>query len=210
MPTRRERMEARADRLDGWAAKRDEKAGALRQQDAHYRGDHAFNTQPGHIPERARVIARGQRAFDHTQKAGSMRGRAAGLRSATAGAIYSDDDDARERLEERIAGLETQRERMKAANADYRKAHRAELQPLTKYQRDELIPHPGYAMTNLGANIRRNRERLAALDAPPVIRTIAARRDGDCEACAERIAAGELISKVGGVWVHQRHAPPPA
>lgn len=117
-----------------------------------------------------------------------------------------DDHDARERLTERIAELEAQRERMKAANAEYRKEHRAELKGLTKYQRDELIPYPGWALTNLGANIRRNKQRFAALDAPPVIRTIAARRDGDCEACAERITAGELISKVDGVWVHHRHA----
>lgn len=30
----------------------------------HYLGDHAFNTQPGHIPLRARVIARDDQAHE--------------------------------------------------------------------------------------------------------------------------------------------------
>lgn len=45
--TYRERREAKAARLQGWAEKREDKARALIAQDAHYRGDHAFTTQPG-------------------------------------------------------------------------------------------------------------------------------------------------------------------
>lgn len=53
--TYRERREARAERLRGWAEKREKAAEATFKSHEIFRGDHAFNTQPGHIPERARV-----------------------------------------------------------------------------------------------------------------------------------------------------------
>src|SRR3981081_3301018 len=101
--TYRERREARAERLRGWAATRESRARATRAADEHYRGDHAFNFQPGHIPERARVIARTDRAYQSLNKAESMESRADGIESQLAGAIYSDDPDAIEQLEARIA-----------------------------------------------------------------------------------------------------------
>ena len=205
MSTRRERMEARADRREDWADGRREKAAAIHKQDAHYRGDHAFNTQPGHIPERARVNARSQRAFEHSNVAERHDEKATGIRRALRTSIFSDDTDARERMEEKIAGLEALRDQHKAANAVYRKEHRAELKAMTKYERDCAVPFPPYSLTNTGANIRRYKQRLAALDQPAPIRTIEARRGGDCDECSEPIEAGTLISKVGGAWIHQQH-----
>ncbi len=200
--TRRKRMEARADKRDEWAAGRAEKAAGLHRQNEPYRGDHAFNTQPGHIPERARAIARTERAAEHAQVADHHASTAEGIRSQLDHAIYDDDPDVRERLTARIATLEAQRDRMKARNTEYRKAHRAELKGLSKYERNRTVPYPTWQVTNLGANIRRNVQRLEALDSPifhAQLRTIEARRSGECEACDDAIDAGELISKLRGV-----------
>ncbi len=205
MTTRRERMEARAGRREDWAGGRREKAAALHKQDEHYRGDYAFNTQPGHIPERARVNARSQRAFEHSNVAESHDAKAVGIRRALCTSIFSDDTDARERMEAKIVKMEAQRDCQKAANAAYRKEHRAALKAMTKYERDCAVPFPPYSLTNLGTNIRRFKQRLAALDQPAVIRTIEARRGGDCDECSEPIEAGTLISKVEGVWIHAHH-----
>src|SRR3990172_3785819 len=61
---RQDAADQRADRYDEWAAKREAVAGATLQTISdRYRGDHAFNTQPGYIPERARVIRREGRAL---------------------------------------------------------------------------------------------------------------------------------------------------
>jgi len=169
--TYRDRREARAERLRGWADKRDDKAEAARAAaDA--------NTLPfgqpilvGHHSEAAhrRVLKRQHAAMDrlveHSGKAASMRAKADNIEAAAAHAIYSDDEDAIERLRERVAELEAQRETMKATNAAFRKAHRAELKTMSAFARDQALPHPGYELSNLGANINRNRKRLAALEA---------------------------------------------
>lgn len=199
-------MEARAERRDKWAEKRAVKATALHAQNERFRGDNAFFTQPGRIIERERFYGRSERAYEHDKMATTHTTKAAGIRSQLDRSIYDDDPDVRERLIERIAELETQRDLMKAANAAYRKEHRAELKALTKYQRDDAVPYPGWALTNLGANIRRNKQRLEGLDRPVVaarLRTVEARRDGDCSACDKTIDAGTLISKLRGTWIHQ-------
>lgn len=175
--TYRERREARAERLHGWAGKRQADATAtLTAIDQQYRGDYAFNTQPGHIPERARVIAREDRAFESLNKAGSMERRADGIESQLAGAIYSDDPDAIEQLEIRIAALEAERDRIKAYNASCRKGQpdesllddglRADLASVRKYAAFQLGKgggFPSYKLSNLSGNIKRNRDRLASL-----------------------------------------------
>jgi Domain of unknown function (DUF3560) len=159
--TYRERREAKADRLDGWAEKREADAGAVIERNRTYTGDIAFNTQPGHIPLRARVIKQNDNAFASLNKARSMSARADGIRSQLAEAIYSDDPDAIDRLEQRIAELEQRRERIKADNARFRKAHAKELRTMTPYQRDQAMPHAGYELRNLAGNITRQRQRLA-------------------------------------------------
>ena len=78
--------------------------------------------------------------------------------------IYEDDLDAIERLRERINQREARREEMKAANAAYRKAHRAELRAMTAFERDRAVPFPGYALSNLGGCISRDKKRLARLE----------------------------------------------
>ena len=161
--TYRERREARAAKLRGWAEQRETRAAAALATGDQYRGDFAFNTQPGHVPERARLIAREDRAFASLNKAAQMRSRAEGIERQADHAIYSDDEDAVERLEERIAELEAQREHRKTANAAYRKAHRAELAAMSPYERYQAVPYPGYSLSNIGGNISRLRDRLATL-----------------------------------------------
>lgn len=172
--TTRERKHRRAEQLRGWADKRQRDAAATFASHEQYRGDHAFNTQPGHIPERARVIAREDRAFASLEKAENMTARAEGIEAQLDTSIYSDDPDAVEALEQRIATLEAERDRIKAFNATARKGS-PDYSLLTDSQRNDLLvtarvcPYqlgkggsfPAYVLSNLSGNIKRNRDRLA-------------------------------------------------
>lgn len=77
---RQDAADRKAERYEEWADKRRQKAGALEARNAPYRGDIAFNTQPGHIPERARVIARTEKAWEHSETASAFEDKARRLR----------------------------------------------------------------------------------------------------------------------------------
>lgn len=180
--TYRERRERRAERLRDWADKRGRDAGASLARFDQYRGDIAFNTQPGHIPERARMIRAEDRAFESLSKAAGMRARADGIDAAADRAIYSDDPDAVDRLRDRIADLESQRDRITRYNLSARAAakngdtgdasilddrQRAELESVRRYAPYQLRPGaalPAYALSNLSGNLARQRARLAELE----------------------------------------------
>lgn len=173
--TYRERREARAARLRGWAEKRYEKAEAVSTWADQYRGDTAFNTQPGYIPERARLNAAQERSWESVNKAASMESRAGNIEAQLDRSIYSDDEDAIARLRERIAEREAERDRIKAYNASCRKgtpnesllddAQRADLALTRRVAPYQLrgSAFPAYATSNLNGNIARDRERLARL-----------------------------------------------
>lgn len=97
---RQEAADRRADRLEEWADKRQAKANALHARNEPYRGDIAFNTQPGYIPERARVIARTEKAFEHQAVADGFQERADRLRSGVrvAGDAEARRQEARDRI----------------------------------------------------------------------------------------------------------------
>ena len=93
--------------------------------------------------------------------------------------IFSDDADAIEQIEARMAMNEAKRDRMKAINAAIRKGTGWETRlqpPLTEAEHGELLSpahawagvykpgFPSYALTNLGARIRADKERLAELE----------------------------------------------
>jgi hypothetical protein len=175
--TYRERRLARAERLRGWSDTRVQRATAtLAADDAQpYAHDIAFLTQPGRIPERTRMIAREDRAYASLAKASSMTARADGIERAAAHAIYSDDDDAADRLRERIADLEAQRARIVAYNAACRKAGKCTAEALTLLddkQRADMLSlarigmarangtFPAYALSNLSGNLSQQRARL--------------------------------------------------
>jgi phage shock protein A len=163
--TYRDRREARAERLREWAEKREDRAAAVLKAGEPFTSDHAFNTQPGHIPFRARLIAREDRAHESLAKAGSMRSRADGIEGQLATSIYEDDPDAIGQLRKRIARLEAERDAAKAVNAAYRKAHKAELAAIgSAYLRNQAMPYPSYHFQNLSGNLSRQRARLARLE----------------------------------------------
>jgi len=166
MTTYRERRLAKAERLREWAEKRNAKATADLNSNPSLRHDWAFITQPGHIPERARMNASDDRAFASMAKAASMKSRAAGIEHAADRSIYSDDPDAVQQVEARIVDLEARREHMKAANAAFRKSHKAELAAeQNSYTRSLMMPFQAYKLANLSGNITRQRERLKELAA---------------------------------------------
>lgn len=145
--TRRERLERKLERRLEWAGSRLGKADSLRSVDAHLKKDHAFNTQPGRIPARERMNAREKKAYEHEDIASHHEEKAAGLASQLRRTIFSDDPDAVEQLQEKIARMEARRDDMKERNAEHRKAGKPKA-------------HEGYELSNLGARIRTAKQRL--------------------------------------------------
>ena len=175
--TYRERREAKAARLTEWAAKRAAKAEAGYRVGEEHRGDTAFWTQPGRIVARERVWAAHERAHADQQKARDMTSRAAGIGHQLDHSIYSDDPDAIDRLRERIAALEQKRDYYKAFSASARKGLPfADFEALTggtlndrtraNYEAAAAAREglPSYVLSNLSADIRRNKQRLAQLE----------------------------------------------
>lgn len=181
MSTYRERREARAERLRGWAEKREVRAQAQLTSQPELRHDWAFITQPGRIVARERMNAADDRAVASLRKAESMSSRADGIEAQLDVSIYSDDPDAVERLRERIAGLESERDRVKAFNATCRKGA-PDWSLLTEREKRNLLRvaeisaysvtdkagrfkgFPSYHLTNLSGNIARQRKRLESLE----------------------------------------------
>lgn len=191
MTTTRERKQNKVERLRGWADTRAARANAVFKQNERYTTDHAFNTQPGHIPFRAKIIRQEDNAFRSLDKARGMTARAAGIEDQLDKAIYSDDPDAAEALTARIAELEAKRDGMKARNAAYRAEHKTELKTLTAYGRDQVLPHASYTMTNLTANIARNKKRLAELASPRKFHGLIVRYGGPCDTCGKTLEKGD-------------------
>lgn len=190
MTTYRERREARAARLREWADKREQKADAAYSQ-ARAKADLIPFGQPilvGHYSEsgdrnqRDRIARGFDRSFEHARKAEEMARKADSIEAAAEHAIYSDDPDAIERLRERIALLEAERDRIKVYNASCRKAAKTggmgDLSLLDEAQRADIAAlarvaafqvgaggaFPSYKLSNLSGNIKRNRDRLAELE----------------------------------------------
>ena len=175
--TRRERLERKVEKREGWAEKRRDKVAQVYRFTEQFRGDHAFNTQPGHIPLRARVIRMEERAHGDLTMAEHHENKAAGLADQLDRAVFSDDANAVEALEARISEHETKRERMKLVNKLYKQGDAAGLAALG-LDLDRLraklseagpywgkAPHLPYELSNLGGRITTDRQRLAAIKA---------------------------------------------
>lgn len=175
--TRRERKEARLTRRLEWAAGRDGKADAVARFTEQFRGDHAFNTQPGHIPLRARVIKMEERAFGDRKMADHHRAVADGIAGQLERSVFSDDADALEALAARIREHEASRERMRTVNKLYKKGDAAGLAALglnletLRAKLAEAGPYWGkapylpYELSNLGGRIQADRKRLEVIRA---------------------------------------------
>jgi len=191
--TYRERRERRADRLRGWAEKREARSRKA-FDGARILADSIPFGQPilvGHHSERHarrdqdRIHSGMTRGIEHQDKAREMSSKAAEIDRQAEVAIYSDDVDAVERLREKIAGLEAKRARIKVVNALVRKVglaaagdqltaeERAELLQLVRivpYHHCETRGFPAYALTNLGGNISRLKARLVDLETRATLR----------------------------------------
>lgn len=181
--TRRERLEQKIVRRSEWA------------QSATAKASQAFATsqvlvagipmgQPilvGHHSEKRhrRALDRSWnalgRSVELTHKAEMHESKAANLGAALERTIFSDDDNAVEAIEQRIAEREAQRETMKARNSAYRKRDDTKLTQLTGYGVEwwdaKLAdaypwckqPHPAYELQNLGGRITADKKRLEAI-----------------------------------------------
>lgn len=191
MTTYRERREARAARRREWAEGREAKAAeAFEASDlSEGRSGIPFG-QPilaGHHSQRRheRALGRAQaaatRGLEHADMAERHTQAAVTIEHQLATSIYDDDPDAIERLEAKLAGLEGERDRVKAYNASCRRAAKTggvgDLELLDEKQRADLVgtmracPYmigpggkaPAYLLSNLGGNITRTRKRLEKL-----------------------------------------------
>jgi hypothetical protein len=186
MSTYRERREARVQRLEEWAGKREARSEAAWEAE-HKIGEMIPLGQPilvGHHSEGrarrdvARMQSLASKSLEHSRKAEEMRSKAANIAAAAERAIYSDDPDAPERLAEKLASLEAERDRIKAFNASCRKGD-PDFSVLTEQERSEYDSTkrvaaymlgkrgemPRYVLTNLGGNITRTRKRLEQVTA---------------------------------------------
>lgn len=80
---RLEKAEAKAERYEKWAYKREHEAQAALNSFPSMRHDWAFITQPGHIPARARMNKADDRAYESLHIAEGMRNKAESLRNVT-------------------------------------------------------------------------------------------------------------------------------
>jgi hypothetical protein len=212
--TYRERLEARAARREEWAASRARKYEQANNtaRELSKRFEWGQPILVGHHSEKsarnaqARMWNATERAHEHANKASEHAYKADGINRQLERSIFSDDPDAIDALVIRIAELEAKRDAMKIENDAFRKAHKAELKSMTAYQKDQVLPHASFTLTNLSANIRRNKERLSdlqrvATDDRP-LKVMQARRDGECERCSGAIASGEWIGKYSDGWLH--------
>jgi len=177
-------MERRAEQRREWAEGRRDKSDAAFGQ-ARAISDMIPFGQPilvGHHSEgrarrdQVRIQSGVGKGVEHHQMAQHHEEKADNIRAQLERSIFSDDPDAVERLQERIAELEAQRDRIKAYNASCRKgspdesllddAQRASLATVRRvcpYQMGKKGEMPGYELTNLGGNIRRLQKRLDGL-----------------------------------------------
>jgi hypothetical protein len=132
--------------------------------------------------------------------------------------ISRHDPKAVAKLTEKIAELDAQREEIKRYNAAARKGRaglldagysealvaRAEAATERDWRRPITLAQPPYVLSNLGANIKRYKARLAELSQPVIEREerprlMYSKRDGPCAACPAPIRRGDFIK-----WFRER------
>lgn len=177
--TRRERLQRKVERRKEWAEK------AQTRSDAHYQTGHRMMDaipfgQPiliGHHSEKRDRNFRG-RIDGHMSKfvadrklAEHHESKADGLQAQLDKSIFSDDTDAVEALEQRIAENEAKRKQWKTINTLYRKGDAEglakfglNLETLREKLKDAYSwcqqPYAGYELQNLGQRINADKKRL--------------------------------------------------
>lgn len=191
MATKRERLERRLEKRQEWAEGREAKASASFDR-AHQLAQMIPLGQPilvGHHSERghrahiAKIEAAGFGGVAHSKMASKHSQAASGIEDQLARSIFDDDPDAIDQLKVRIEALEAKREGYKAFN-------------LAQKAKGEKIL-PSYVLSNLGAEIRRNKQRLERLEKqqapdyeerPRFLYSV--RYAGTCRKCGKAIEKG--------------------
>lgn len=195
MTTRRERLEARLAKRRDWQASRERKS--TQAFDAAHKIVEAIPLgQPilvGHHSERRhraaidRMASKMNAGCESADMAKHHAAKANGIEHALESSIFSDDPDAVEALEARIASLEAEREEKRKLGAAWRKAKKPKAADAEGWARvcatlgwvygDKLClramrdcaseegflnrgPVPSYVLSNLGGNISRLRKRV--------------------------------------------------
>ena len=187
--TRRERMERRLARRLEWAESRD-----LKSEQGFKKASNIADKIPmgqpilvGHHSEgharrdQSRIESGMRQGVESMHMAAHHRSKADGIASQLDRSIFSDDPDAIEQLQARIAELEAKAATIKAYNITARQAAKTgghgDLSLLAEDDRTDLLViarvasyqlrpgygFPAYKTSNLNANIRRLKQRLAAL-----------------------------------------------
>lgn len=185
--TRRGRLEAKAKKRQEWAEKAETRA-AQRFAAARAISDLIPLGQPiliGHHSERRarrdadRIHANLSKGVQESDLAAHHAAKAEGLERQLGQSVFSDDADAIQQLEARIAERTAQLERRKAINKEIRRGPGWEARlapPLTEAEKAELLSlarawagvykpgFPAYSLTNLSATIRRDRGHIQEIE----------------------------------------------
>jgi hypothetical protein len=214
MMTRRERLERKLEKRQDWAG------GATAKSNAAYERSHALTAgipfgQPvlvGHHSERSHRNALDKswnamgKSVEMQKLAEHHESKAAVLTAQLDRTIFSDDDNAVEAIESRIASREAERERMKKVNALYRKGNaeglaemglnlgglRAQLKDAHSWCQQ---PYPAYELSNLGGRITADKKRLEHI-----------KRMNQEQAAAEATENGVKIDRHDGGYCSVRFA----
>jgi hypothetical protein len=216
--TRRERLENKLEKRLEWADKAETRSEALSNQ-SHQMMSIIPMGQPilvGHHSEkrdrnyRNRAWNKMGKAVEQGKLADHHQSAAAGIEHALENSIFSDDSDAVEALEKRIAAREAERERMKLINKLYKKSDSEGLKALgidleaLKKRLAEAggywgkAPHLPYELSNLGGRITADKKRLEAVKTRQ-------RRTAEAEA-----APGGMVIKTGNGYAQVTFAEKPA
>lgn len=181
--TRRERLERKLEKRQEWAESRERKAdSARRASDAVPLPPGGEPIKVGHHSEKRHRAAIEKchnlmyQSFDHQKMAEHHTEKADGLAAQLDGSIFSDDADAIEQLEARIAEREAERDRIKAYNASCRKGkpdlsllddkQRRDILSIAKhcsYQLGKTGQFPSYTLSYLSKNIKSDQKRIAEI-----------------------------------------------
>ena len=183
--TKRERLERKLEKRQDWAAKADAKCSAEFEAARKITEGIPFG-QPilvGHHSEgmHRRAIERSAGHMDKGceayNKAKYHASKAEGLSRMLDNTIFSDDEDAVEKLEQKIAQREKEQETYKAFNKVIRNKKMTEAEKVSELVRlgmseagakervEKNAQIPSYAMTNNNSEIRRLKERVATIKA---------------------------------------------
>lgn len=177
--TRRERLERKLEKRAEWSEKAERRA-EQRNEASHRAVDGIPFGQPiliGHHSEKRhraalhRAQTNATKAYEERQLAEHHRSKADGLEMQLDRTVFSDDPDAIEQLQAKVAALRAENDRDKAMNAHYRK-HKTMKghgtlsdERAAKLDADILAtwdkrPVPQYRFSNRSATIRKAEERI--------------------------------------------------